>query len=411
MLLKYKRLMSKKATRLYHKRGSQAFRNAGPFQCDIGRQPVAVGRVTFARDQGQQVPPAGGGDSKAIGSNEIARQLFLLIGNGGERRFANAPAIGFRGLSDDDRHHRVPALQRQLDRRLADGIRLIDVDLGCNVPRRALQIIGYRPMELVAKGLLRHLRHDGSDAAQLGMAERVLGPGLGEEFAFGVLNAFRDHDDAVAALLDGGFHLVQEGLAIEGDFGEKYDVGRLAGLVSSQTAGRRDPARVPAHHLEDENLGRGAGHRAYVKPRFARRHATVLGDGAEPRAAIRDGQIIVHGLGYPDANDGKVHLHGDLGHFLRRVHGVVAAVVKEVTDVVRAEYVDQSRVLRAVLVDSGQLVARRAECAAWRVTQAADGGPAFLADIDHILGQRADDAVPAGIDFADFVGMATRRFA
>src|SRR5258708_16246213 len=140
MLLKSKRLMSKKATRLYHKRGSQAFRNAGPLQCDIGRQPVAVGRVTFARDQRQQVPPAGGGDSKAIGSNEIARQLFLLIGNSGERRFSNAPAIGVRGLSDDDRPHRVPPLHRQLAGRLADRIRLLDADLGSNVPPPPLPI-------------------------------------------------------------------------------------------------------------------------------------------------------------------------------------------------------------------------------------------------------------------------------
>src|SRR5258707_12782792 len=96
MLLKSKRLMSKKATRLYHKRGSQAFRNAGPLQCDIGRQPVAVGRVTFARDQRQQVPPAGGGDSKAIGSNEIARQIFLLIRNRWDRRLGNDTAVMVR---------------------------------------------------------------------------------------------------------------------------------------------------------------------------------------------------------------------------------------------------------------------------------------------------------------------------
>src|ERR1700722_18372578 len=96
MLLKNKRLTTKKATRLYHKRLTQALRNTGTFQCDISGQTVAVGRVTFAADQGQQITPARARDAESVRRNKAARHLLFLIGDGGQRRFADAPAIGFR---------------------------------------------------------------------------------------------------------------------------------------------------------------------------------------------------------------------------------------------------------------------------------------------------------------------------
>ena len=103
-------------------------------------------------------------------------------------------------------------------------------------------------------------------------------------------------------------------------------------------------------------------------------------------------------------------MHGDFGHLLRGVHGVVAAVVEEIADVVRAEYVNQALVLGAILVDSGQLVARGSEGAARRVAQGPDGGGALLAGVDHILGQGADDAVPAGVYLAYLVTVPARGF-
>src|SRR6202035_2740455 len=92
------------------------------------------------------------------------------------------------------------------------------------------------------------------------------------------------------------------------------------------------------------------------------------------------------------------------------IHGIVAAVVEEIADVVRAEYVDQALILRAILIEPRQLVAGRPEGAARRVAQGADGGAALLAGVDQVLGQGADDAVPAGINFADSAAMAARGF-
>ena len=107
----------------------------------------------------------------------------------------------------------------------------------------------------------------------------------------------------------------------------------------------------------------------------ASRVDTAMYLAAEPKPGQQSvmRQIVVDGLGNPDAGDGIAHLHADLGHLVRGIHGIVAAVVEEVADVVRPEYLDQPLVLGAVLVYPGELVARRAEGAAGRVAQGADG--------------------------------------
>src|SRR5690606_7984230 len=69
---------------------------------------------------------------------------------------------------------------------------------------------------------------------------------------------------------------------------------------------------------------------------------------------------------------------------------------------------DQALVLGAVLVEPFELVAGGAERAARRVAQRRDRLRALGARVDQVLGQRADDAVSPGIDFADLVAVLAR---
>ena len=66
--------------------------------------------------------------------------------------------------------------------------------------RGALQVVRDRIVVFEAELGFDELRDGGGDAAELGMAERVLAAGLGEEPAVGVVRAFRDDDDAVLVL-------------------------------------------------------------------------------------------------------------------------------------------------------------------------------------------------------------------
>ena len=141
----------------------------------------------------------------------------------------------------------------------------------------------------------------GPDAAELRVAEGIARAGVGEELAVGIAHALGHHDGAVAVLVHALLDPREEPFLVEGDLREQDDVRGVAGLLGGEAAGRRDPARVPAHHLEHEHLGRGARHRGDVEAGFADRHGDVLGDRAEARAAVGDRQVVVHGLRHVDA--------------------------------------------------------------------------------------------------------------
>ena len=49
-----------------------------------------------------------------------------------------------------------------------------------------------------------------------------------------------------------------------------------------EPAGRGDPAGVPAHHFQDEHLGRGLGHRGDIERGLARGTATYLATEPKP---------------------------------------------------------------------------------------------------------------------------------
>jgi len=70
------------------------------------------------------------------------------------------------------------------------------------VARGALQVVGHRPVVLVAELVLDELRDHGPDSAELRVAEGVARAGIGEELALGVAHALGDHDGAVAVLFD-----------------------------------------------------------------------------------------------------------------------------------------------------------------------------------------------------------------
>jgi hypothetical protein len=75
----------------------------------------------------------------------------------------------------------------------------------------------------------------------------------------------------------------------------------------------------------------------------------------------------------------------------------------------RDEKDDQALVLAAVLLDRLELVARRAEGAAGRVAQRLDRRRRLAAGVDQVLGERAEDAVPARVDLADVLPVPARR--
>ncbi len=207
-------------------------------------------------------------------------------------------------------------------------------------------------------------------------------------------------------LLDLGLDRGQELLLVELHLGEQ-DHDRDA-LIRHQRAGGGDPAGVTAHDLDDEDLGGGGAHGAHVEGGLQGGDGDVLGHGAEARAVVGDGQVVVHGLGHVDGLDRIAHGLGELGDLVAGVGGVAAAIVEEVADVVGLEDLDQALVLALVVLQALELVAAGAEAAGRRVAQGGDVLRGLLVGVDQVLGQRADDAVAAGIDIADLVRVLAR---
>ena len=120
--------------------------------------------------------------------------------------------------------------------------------------RGTLQIIGDRPVILVLELLLDDAGDERTDAAQLRVAERVLRASLCHQLAIGTLETFGYADTAIAkrlrVALDGGekFRFVKR------DLRKQQNQRHRRFLVRRHADCRGDPTRVPAHHLEHENL-------------------------------------------------------------------------------------------------------------------------------------------------------------
>ena len=87
--------------------------------------------------------------------------------------------------------------------------------------RGALQVVGYRPVKLVAERLLDHVGDYRCDATELGVTEGVTGSLLGEKAAIGITCTFGYHHRAIAELVDLCLHCGNEAVVVEIDLGQQ----------------------------------------------------------------------------------------------------------------------------------------------------------------------------------------------
>ena len=271
------------------------------------------------------------------------------------------------------------------------------------MPRGALQIVGDTVVILELEAVLDHGGNDRSNATKLGVPECVAQSLVRQELAFHVLDPFGYDHRAVSIAFHQGIDAGKELCPVETDLGKQNHDRQVTRFFGGETARRGDPAGMPAHDLEDEDLGRGLRHRCHVEARFAQGNGDIFGHRAEAGAAVGDRQIVVHGLRHMDRLDRVAHGLRELGDLQTGIRGIAAAIVEKIADVVRLEDRYQAFVLRTAFVDALELVAAGSECPGGRVPQCRYGGRRFLAGIDQVFGQRPDDTVATRIDFADVV--------
>ena len=187
---------------------------------------------------------------------------------------------------------------------------------------------------------------------------------LTDKGALSVVNALGDADYQVGCGLQGGAHLLDEGILVKGHL-RQVDEHRVVPLkLPGQHAGGCEPSGVAAHDLHDGDrllvvvhggvdgdLPHGGGH--------------VLGGASISRCVVCLHQVVVNGLGNADEADGTVHKSGVPGQLAHRVHGVVSSYIKEVADIQLLKASEQLRVhwvvqvLRQLVAAGAQVSARR----------------------------------------------------
>ena len=118
-----------------------------------------------------------------------------------------------------------------------------------DMPRRALEVIRYRPVILKTKILFHHPGHHRSDTAKLGMAKGIAQTLIGEKSTVTAAYPFRNHHGAVSEAFYFLINQCHKPLAIEGDFWKKNHNGNWGGFVACHPPGRRDPSGVSSHDL------------------------------------------------------------------------------------------------------------------------------------------------------------------
>ncbi len=119
------------------------------------------------------------------------------------------------------------------------------------------------------EGVVQALREDGRDAAQLRMAKGVAPSGCRQETAVGMAETLGDPDDTVAMLAHRRLDAGEKGRFLKGEFREQQEMWRLTLLLSSQPASSGNPARVTAHHLQNEHPGGSLRHGGHIEGRLA----------------------------------------------------------------------------------------------------------------------------------------------
>ena len=153
----------------------------------------------------------------------------------------------------------------------------------------ALEVVRYRPVVFVAKGVLNHRRKGRRDTSQLLMAEGIHRARIREEATVGVVSPFRYCDNAVADPIDGLFNLRQKSFFVEGPLREHDDVGGIVRGFLSQSRRSRDPSGMAPHHFKNEHLRGGLSHRRDVQPCLTGGHGHIFRYGTKARAAVGEG--------------------------------------------------------------------------------------------------------------------------
>ena len=216
------------------------------------------------------------------------------------------------------------------------------------------------PADLGAGMLLHNIGQQGSQAAELGVAEAVRRRGLGlrDEASVRIVNALGNRDKNLAVLLIDGVNIRKELVHVKIAL-RQIDQIRAGAVGGRQSSAGSEPAGVTAHNLDDHD------HAVVINAGIlVDLHAgggNILRRTAEAGAVVRSEKIIVDGFGdthHTALIAHRCHIAADL---VAGIHGIVSAVIEEIADVILFEDLQDAFVVLVILFRICHLVAAGAE--------------------------------------------------
>jgi len=180
---------------------------------------------------------------------------------------------------------------------------------------------------------------------------------LVDEAAIAVADALGYGDDRPALLRDDAVETGEELIHVKGALGNVDQVRRVLLIALARGSGRRQPSHAAAHGFQNgDRLRQGTD----IQPQVARGLGNVAGRAGVAWATIRNGNVVIDGLG----NAQHAHVIGGLGGLpamaadrLGPEHGAVAAGEEDVVNVVLAQALEEA--LQIVLRRLGARGAKR----------------------------------------------------
>ena len=174
-------------------------------------------------------------------------------------------------------------------------------------------------------------------------------------------DALGDADDDGILLLEEALAFCDKGVHIKGKLREVDGIRAVAVLTLGERGRAGQPAGVPAHDLNDDDLAVRVSHGPAVADNLLYGGSDVLRGGAVARRVVGQREVIVDRLRAADKADLRARDNAVVRQLLDRVHRVVAADVDKAVDLEILKDLEDLLIERLVLMDLRKLVAAAAE--------------------------------------------------
>ena len=233
--------------------------------------------------------------------------------------------------------------------------------MACTALQEIQLDVAHLAADVRADRVLQHLAGAGRDGVAEGVLRLVTIGIVTDHLAAAVTDTLTDGDDDILADCELTPEIGDEVVEIERTLLKIDEIRNVAVCALGEGCSRRQPAGIPAHHLDDDDV------RCIVYLELSLQLGDggrdILRGGAEAWAVIDAVEVVIDGFRCADHDDVRnMMLLNIIRELPDGIHRVVAADIDEIADLVLLEDADERLELRRILCRILQLETAGAKC-------------------------------------------------